>query len=117
MWVEAVFSATLLAFGGLAPGDALPNAPEAIWERLRELMEEDPDVRQAVAGIGWLTLRSTDGTGPTEVGLNEVKRHLEDFVERKLLVLVNRDDKKFLEGEVLEMKFYEKLDDGMFTVP
>ena len=26
------------------------------------------------------------------MGLNEVKRHLEDFVERKLLVLVNRDD-------------------------
>jgi len=32
-------------------------------------------------------------------------------------VVMNRDDKKFIEAEVLEMKFFEKLDDSNFTVP
>ena len=88
---QAVFSATLLAFAALAPGDALPNAAETIWQHLRKVVDSHPDVAQMVEPIGWLAPRA-DGADPTEVGLNEVKRHLEDFVERKLLVIVNRDD-------------------------
>jgi hypothetical protein len=32
-------------------------------------------------------------------------------------IVINRDGKKFLEGEALEVKHFERLDDGMFTLP
>jgi hypothetical protein len=107
---QAVFSATLLAFAGLAPGEALPNAPKVIWRRLRDLIQKgDPNVQEAAGRIGWLSPRAperlepgpetiertSEMLEPTEVGLSTVNRHLGDFVERKLLVLVNRDDAVF----------------------
>lgn len=90
---QAVFSATLLAFATLAPGDALVNAPQEIWRRLRELVDKGgEEVKQAARRVGWLTPRGPDGTEPTEVAVSEINRHLADFHERKLLTLINRED-------------------------
>jgi hypothetical protein len=90
---QAVFSAALLAFAALPPGDAIVNAPQEIWRRLRELVERGGDsVKHAADRIGWLTPRGQSQPEPTEVGLSEVNRHLADFHERKLLTLVRRDD-------------------------
>ena len=90
---QAVFAAALLAFAAVAPGDALVNAPEEIWRRLRELVDKgDDSVKSAAARIGWLAPRASDLNEPTEVALGEVNRHLADFHERKLLTLLNRED-------------------------
>lgn len=90
---QAVFSATLLAFATLAPGDALVNAPEEVWRRLRELVDKGSEaVKQAAGRVGWLAPRTPGGTEPTEVAVSEINRHLADFHERKLLTLVNRED-------------------------
>ncbi len=40
-----------------------------------------------------------------------------DGVPQPKKVLINRDGKKFLEAEVVEMKSYEKLDDSEFKLP
>ena len=32
-------------------------------------------------------------------------------------ILMNRDGKKFLEAEIVELKVYEKLDDSEFKLP
>lgn len=90
---QAVFSATLLAFARLAPGDGLENAPQTIWVRLCELVEKGPPtVKLAAATVEWLIPSGAEDEGPTEIGLSVVNQHLEDFVERKLLVLESRDD-------------------------
>jgi hypothetical protein len=97
---QAVFSATLLAFAALAPGDALVNAPEEIWRKLRELVDRGGVSIEQIAGrFGWLSPRAPDRPDPTEVGLSEVNRHLADFHERKLLTLVSR------EGGVYRLRF------------
>ena len=97
---QAVFSATLLAFAALAPGDALASAPEEIWRRLRELVDMGGElVHQTAERIGWLSPRGRERQEPTEVGLSEVNRHLADFHERKLLTLINR------EGRVYRLRF------------
>jgi hypothetical protein len=40
-----------------------------------------------------------------------------DGVPEPKKILINRDGKKFLEAEVVEMKLHEKLDDGDFKLP
>jgi hypothetical protein len=43
--------------------------------------------------------------------------HKVDGVPEPKKILINRDSKKFLEAEVVEMKLHEKLDDGDFKLP
>jgi hypothetical protein len=69
--------------------------------------------------IGKVDRRTVDPMSGQEVSEERIIAEYQkvDGLPQPKRVVVNRDDKKFVEVEVLEMKFYEKLDDSMFTVP
>jgi hypothetical protein len=102
-------------------GDADVNGKPAVGIRVTKKGQRDYNLYfDKVTGLTVKTERRTidlqSDQEITEERIVTEYQKLEGVAQPKKMV-INRDGKKFLEAEIVELREFDKLDDGMFKVP
>jgi hypothetical protein len=126
---EAVYMMSMQGFTGLKDkkyelsllGDAKVNDRPAVGVKISSKGHKDVNVYfDKESGLmAKMEHRTKDLMSGQEVAEERIVTdyHEVDGIKTGKKVLVNRDGKKFLEAEVLDIKFPDKIDDGEFTKP
>jgi hypothetical protein len=109
------------AFELTAVGEAQVNGKPAVGLRASKKGQKDITLYfdKATYLVAKVEQRTLDPMSGQEVDQERIITEYQNIDGRPVAkrVVINRDGKKFLEAELLEMKRLEKLDAGMFTLP